>query len=329
MQLSVVCPAHDEAENVPELARRLREALDATGLQWEVVIVDDGSRDGTWEQVEQEAARDGRFRGIRFSRNFGHQIALTAGLAASDGERVITMDSDLQHPPEAIPELLDKADAGYDVVYAVRSEATGEGWVKRRSADLFYRLLNRMTSLNLPRGGADFRLMSRRVVDALMAMPERNRFLRGMTRWVGFRQTMIEYEQPVREGGRTKYTLGRMIRFAWDAIASFSALPLRVASVFGFTVSGLGGIYLLYVIGVRLFTDQPVEGWTSLVAAILVLSGVQLICLGLIGQYVGRMYDEVKGRPLFLIADDTRDEGLRQAGRPVPRGAERETLGSF
>src|SRR5512134_1212531 len=191
MQLSIVCPAHDEAENVPELARRLREALEATGLQWEVVIVDDGSRDGTWEQVEQEAARDGRFRGIRFSRNFGHQIALTAGLAASDGERVITMDSDLQHPPEAIPELLDKADAGYDVVYAVRSEATGEGWVKRRSADLFYRLLNRMTSLNLPRGGADFRLMSRRVVDALMAMPERNRFLRGMTRWVGFRQTMI------------------------------------------------------------------------------------------------------------------------------------------
>jgi glycosyltransferase involved in cell wall biosynthesis len=313
MRLTVVCPAYDEAENVTELVRRLTVVLERTGLEWEVIVVDDGSQDRTWQLLERAAESEPRVRALRFSRNFGHQIALTAGLSASTGDLVVTMDSDLQHPPEVIPDLLDKAREGYDVVYAVRSVANGEGWLKRRSAEFFYRLLNRMTSLNLPRGGADFRLMSRRVVDGIMAMPERNRFLRGMTRWVGYEQTVIEYEQPARRGGRSKYTLRRMTRFAWDAIASFSALPLRAASVFGFVVSGLGAVYLMYVLGVRFFSDDALEGWTSVVAAILVLSGVQLICLGFIGQYLGRMYDEVKGRPLYLIADDTLEEDRHTA----------------
>jgi dolichol-phosphate mannosyltransferase len=326
MRLCVVCPAYDEAANVPELLRQLKAVLDGTGLDWEVIVVDDGSEDETWRLLEQAAREDGRIRALRFSRNFGHQVALTAGLAASSADLVVTMDSDLQHPPEAIPALLARAREGYDVVYAVRSGTEGESWLKRHSAPLFYRLLNRMTSLNLPRGGADFRLMSRRVVDALMAMPEKNRFLRGMTRWVGFEQTVIEYEQPARESGRSKYTLRRMTRFAWDAIASFSAIPLRAASVFGFVVSGLGALYLVYVLAIRFFTDNAVEGWTSVVAAVLVLSGVQLICLGFIGQYLGRMYDEVKGRPLYLIADDTRQGDLERGRGESLAGEEPGTL---
>jgi polyisoprenyl-phosphate glycosyltransferase len=325
MRLSVVCPAYDEAANVPELVRRLTAVLDPTGLDWEIIFVDDGSEDDTWRMLEEAAREDPRIRSLRFSRNFGHQVALTAGLEVSTGDLVVTMDSDLQHPPEVIPALLARAREGYDVVYAVRSAIAGESWLKRQSAQFFYRLLNRMTSLNLPRGGADFRLMSRRVVDALMSMPEKHRFLRGMTRWVGFEQTAIEYDQPARETGRSKYSLPRMVRFAWDAIASFSALPLRAASVFGFAVSGLGALYLVYVLAIRFFTDNAVAGWTSVVAAVLVLSGVQLICLGFIGQYLGRMYDEVKGRPLYLIADDTRGE-LPASGTAPEAGTERDTL---
>jgi glycosyltransferase involved in cell wall biosynthesis len=317
MDLSVVSPAHNEAANLEELLQRLSDVLGDLDLDWEIVLVDDGSTDATWQHCVEAAGRDRRIRGLRLSRNFGHQVAITAGLEASEGSLVITMDSDLQHPPEAIPALLRKAGDGYEVVYAIREEAEGEGWFKRRSADLFYRLLGRMTSLDLPHGGADFRLMSRRVVDALLAMPERNRFLRGMTRWVGYEQTTITYRQPLREQGSSKYTLRHMVRFAWDAIASFSAFPLRMASVLGFVVSGLGALYLAYVLGAFFFTDWSTAGWTSTVGALLVLSGVQLICLGLIGQYLGRMYDEVKGRPLFLIAEET-------GGRPEESGLEVE-----
>jgi dolichol-phosphate mannosyltransferase len=316
MSLSVVCPAHDEAANVQELVGRLREVLEGIGEEWEVLLVDDGSSDETWALCQAAAHEDERFRAVRLSRNFGHQVALTAGLSASEGDVVVTMDSDLQHPPEVIPAMLESAREGNDVVYGIREAATGEGWLKRRSAEFFYRLLDRLTSLDLPRGGADFRLMSRRVVEALLAMPERHRFLRGMTRWVGYPQSVVTYEQPLRERGRSKYTLRHMIRFAWDAVASFSAFPLRVASVLGFTVSALGALYLIYVL-TTFFTDRPAEGWTSTVAAVLVLSGVQLICLGLIGQYLGRMYDEVKGRPLFFVSEDTHG-GLGEEGVPAP-----------
>jgi dolichol-phosphate mannosyltransferase len=322
MQLSVVCPAYNEAANVPELLRRLTAVLEGTDLDWEILFVDDGSKDETWRLLSEAARGDGRIRALRFSRNFGHQVALTAGLAATSADLVIAMDSDLQHPPEVTPALLARAREGYDVVYAVRSSTEGDSWVRRHAAPLFYRLLDRMTSLNLPRGGADFWLMSRRVVDAVLAMPEENRFLRGMTRWVGFEQTTIEYDQPARARGRSKYTLRSLLRFAWDAIASFSALPLRAASVFGFIVSGLGALYLVYVLAIRFFTDNAVEGWASVVGAVLVLSGVQLICLGFIGQYLSRMYDEVKGRPLYLIAEDTREGDLDGGSREQPTGEE-------
>jgi glycosyltransferase involved in cell wall biosynthesis len=305
--LSVVAAAYDEAEVLPAFLARLTAVLHGTGEDWEIVLVDDGSQDGTWAAIEAAAAAEPRVRGLRLSRNFGHQLALTAGLSVAAGDGVITIDADLQHPPEVIPALLTAAREGYDVVYAVRSAADAAGLWKRFSARVFYRLLNSLSSLELPEGAADFRWMSRRVVDVLAAMPERHRFLRGLVRWAGYRQTFVEYERGAREAGESKYGLRKMLAFAWDAVVSFSSFPLRVASVVGVVVSLLGWLYLLYVLAIKIFTDRAVAGWTSVTAAVLLLGGVQLIFLGILGQYVGRMYDDVKQRPLYLIAEDTRD----------------------
>jgi dolichol-phosphate mannosyltransferase len=311
MKLSVILPVRDEAPVIPDLIPRLTSALEALDESWEVILVDDGSRDSSWALLEDAAEHDGRIRAIRFSRGFGHQIALSAGLRLASGDAVVTMDSDLQHPPELIGSLLAKATEGYDVVYAVRSETDGENWFKRESARAFYWLFGRLTALDLPQAGGDFRYMSRRVVDALLEMPERHRFLRGMTSWVGYQQAIVEYERQPRAAGASKYTLRKMLAFGWDAVVSFSALPLRVASVLGLVFSFLGLLYLAYVIAVRLFTEQAVAGWTSVVAAVIVLGGVQLLCLGIIGQYLGRMFDEIKGRPLYLIAEDTSRRDVR------------------
>ena len=311
MKLSVILPVRDEAPVIPDLIPRLTSALEALDESWEVILVDDGSRDSSWALLEDAAEHDERIRAIRFSRGFGHQIALSAGLRLASGDAVVTMDSDLQHPPELIGSLLAKATEGYDVVYAVRSETDGENWFKRESARAFYWLFGRLTALDLPQAGGDFRYMSRRVVDALLEMPERHRFLRGMTSWVGYQQAIVEYERQPRAAGASKYTLRKMLAFGWDAVVSFSALPLRVASVLGLVFSFLGLLYLAYVIAVRLFTEQAVAGWTSVVAAVIVLGGVQLLCLGIIGQYLGRMFDEIKGRPLYLIAEDTSRHDVR------------------
>lgn len=304
--LSVVASAYNEAGILAQYVERTASALEQTGEEWELVLVDDGSRDATWSLIESAAASDARIRGLRLSRNFGHQLALTAGLSVARGDGVITMDSDLQHPPECIPELL-AARPGNDVVYAVRSPSDAAGFWKRFSARVFYALLNRLSSLELPAGAADYRWMSRRVVDVLLAMPERHRFLRGLVRWAGYSQAFVEYSRPVREVGETKYGLRKMVLFAWDAVVSFSSFPLRIASILGVIVSLLGWVYLLYVLIIRVFTDEAVQGWTSVTAAVLVLGGAQLVFLGILGQYVGRMYDDVKARPLFLIADDTAD----------------------
>jgi dolichol-phosphate mannosyltransferase len=306
--LSVVAPAHDEAGVLPSFVRRLAAVLETVGEEWELVLVDDGSRDGTWGAIEAASQADSRIRGIRLSRNFGHQLALTAGLSVARGEGVITMDSDLQHPPEAIPALLAAAREGNDVVYAVRSADDAAGFWKRFSARVYYRLLNRLSTLELPEGAADFRWMSRRVVDVLAAMPERHRFLRGLVRWAGYRQTFVEYRRGTREAGESKYSLRRMLLFAWDGMVSFSSFPLRVASILGVCVSFLGWLYLVYVLAIRVFTDRAIPGWTSVTAAVLLLGGAQLVFLGILGQYVGRMYDDVKARPLFLIAEDTHQQ---------------------
>ena len=323
MKLSVVVPAYNEEGALPELMARLRHVLESLPVDWEAIVVDDGSTDATWAVIDETFRGDRRVRGIRLSRNFGHQVALTAGLSASTGDAVVTMDGDLQHPPEALPALLKKADEGFDVVYAVRHPSAGEGRFKVRSSRLFYHSVNALTSLDLPIGGADFRLMSRRVVDALLVMPERHRFLRGMTRWVGFPQGTVEYEQDARFDGQTKYTLRAMVRLAVDAIGGFSALPLRLASMLGLFLSFLGALYFLYVIGVRLLTDSAVEGWTSVIGVTLVLGGVQLACIGIIGHYLGRIYDEIKNRPLFVVQEDTHTAGAvpRDPDRPLPQPA--------
>jgi dolichol-phosphate mannosyltransferase len=316
VNLTIVLPCHDEGSVLPELFTRLDAVLADIDSDTEVVCVDDGSTDDTWEVVKAKTRSDPRYRGLRLSRNFGHQVALTAGLWAAQGDAVITMDSDLQHPPEVIPALLAKGREGNDVVTAVRCSEDVEGWFKITSARFFYWLLNRLTALDLPHGGADFRYMTRPVVNTMLRMPERHRFLRGLTRWVGFRQETIEYERALRHAGRSKYTLRRMMRFAFDAIVAFSAGPLKVASVLGLMVSALGALYGLYVVGVWLFSDTAVPGWTSVVIAVVVLGGVQLACIGIIGQYLGRMYEEIKGRPLFIVWEDTRPAATEKGTAP-------------
>jgi polyisoprenyl-phosphate glycosyltransferase len=322
--LSVVAPAFNEGDVLPSFLARLVAVLESTGEEWEVVLVDDGSSDGTWSAIAGAAAADPRIRGIRLSRNFGHQLALTAGMTIARGDPVITLDSDLQHPPEAIPSLLSAARGGYEVVYAVRSAQDAAGFWKRLSARIFYKLLNRLSTLELPEGAADYRLMSRRVVDVLLDMPERHRFLRGLVRWAGYPQSFVEYHRGAREGGESKYGLRRMLLFAWDAVVSFSSFPLRVASIVGACISLLGWLYLLYVLVIKVFTDTAVQGWTSVTAAVLLLGGVQLIFLGILGQYVGRMYDDIKQRPLFLIAEDTEQQPEPDSSHlsPLARGGE-------
>jgi dolichol-phosphate mannosyltransferase len=317
VKISIVLPAHNEASVLPEFFSRLERVLDSLEHDFELICVDDGSTDETWELMKGRAAADLRYRALRLTRNFGHQIALTAGICAAKGEAVISMDTDLQHPPEVIPALIAKAGEGAEVVTAVRRVADAEGWFKVASARFFYKLLNKLTALDLPDGGADFRYMSRPVVDALLEMPERHRFLRGMARWVGYRHATVEYERAPRGAGASKYTFRRMLRFAWDAIVGFSALPLRIASVLGLIVSLLGGLYAIYVIGVNVFTNDTVPGWTSVVVAVLVLGGVQLACLGIIGQYLGRMYEESKGRPLFIVWEDTGQPEWTGPGMPA------------
>lgn len=302
--LTVVAAAFNEEEVLPAFVSRVVEVLGTLGEEWEVVLVDDGSRDTTWSVIGLAAANDPRIHGIRLSRNFGHQLALTAGLSVARGDGVITMDADLQHPPEAIPLLLE-ARHGNDVVYAVRSPDDAAGFWKRFSARMFYLLLRRLSSLDLPPGAADYRWMSRRVVDVVLAMPERHRFLRGLVRWVGYGQAFVEYSRTAREGGSSKYGLRRMLLLAWDAVVSFSSLPLRAAGVIGAVVSLMGWVYMVYVVVIAIFTDRAVAGWASVTAAVLLLGGVQLMFLGVLGQYIGRMYDDVKRRPLFLIAEDT------------------------
>jgi glycosyltransferase involved in cell wall biosynthesis len=332
VDLSIVAQALDEERSLPHFISRVLAVLDEFDGVGELIVVDDGSCDRTWEIISAAANADPRVRGIRLARNFGHQLALTAGLAAADGAAVVTLDADLQHPPEVIPQLLTTARLGHDVVYAVRSTEDTAGAWKRLTAKAFYNLFNRLTALELPEGAADFRYMSRRVVNILVGMPERHRFLRGMTRWAGFRQTSVSYDRADRNGGESKFGLAKMLVLAWDAVTSFSAIPLRLAGLLGVGVSTLGFLYLTYALAMRFFSDSTVSGWTSVTAAVLVLGGVQLICLGIFGQYLGRMYEDIKGRPLFLVDEDTRDPGPESAlpyfqRAPLTRRRVTEALG--
>jgi dolichol-phosphate mannosyltransferase len=298
--LSVVAPVYDEVELVEVFYRRARSALE--GLPFELVIVNDGSQDGTAEVLDRLADSDPQLRVVHLSRNFGHQAALTAGLQHAGGDAVAMLDADLQDPPELIPQMVERWRQGADVVYAVRKEREGETRFKLVTAAWFYRLFDRLAQVNLEANSGDFRLLDRRALDALLSLGERSRFLRGMTVWIGFTQTAIEYERDARYAGETKYTIRRMLRFSLDAITSFSHLPLQLATYLGFMISGLAFLAIPVVIGLRL-AGEYVRGFSSLTIAILLLGGIQLIAIGLIGEYVGRIYDEVKHRPLYLVRE--------------------------
>jgi glycosyltransferase involved in cell wall biosynthesis len=298
--ISVVAPVFNEHSTLPELHRRLTDVLGPLG-PYELVLVDDGSSDGSWDALLDLAARDPHLRLLRLSRNFGHQAALSAGLDAARGEAIVLMDADLQDPPELIPQLVGKWREGFDVVYAIRGEREGEPRLRLASISLFYRLLYRITATEIPQNAGDFRLLSRRAADAITAMPERARFLRGMTSWIGFRQTGVPYTREARYAGESKYPPRKLIRLALDGITSFSTAPIKLVTAIGFALVVFCVGVLVWTLYVRFFTSHHPQGWTSVIAVVLLLGGVQLLSLGVIGQYVARIFDETKQRPLYLV----------------------------
>lgn len=304
---SIVVPLYNEAANVAPLLERI-EAVAASepGTSYEIVLVNDGSIDGTLEAIRAEMSRRRNIVLVNLSRNFGHQLAATAGIEIATGDAVILMDGDLQDPPELIGAFLQKWREGYDVVYAVRRTRKGESRFKLWTARAFYRIIKRLTKVAIPLDTGDFRLMSRRTVEAVRRLPERHRFLRGMVSWVGYNQIALEYDRDVRYSGTTKYSLGKMTRFAVDGITSFSDVPLRFASYVGFIVSAVAFIYAIVIVIDKSFSLHIAgytPGWASTIVAVTFLGGVQLMSLGILGEYLGRVYDEVKGRPLYLISD--------------------------
>jgi polyisoprenyl-phosphate glycosyltransferase len=301
LTLSVVVPLHDEQESLEELARRLTAALDALpDLDAEVILVDDGSRDASYPMMVALAGRDSRLKVVQLSRNFGHQVALTAGIELASGDAVVVMDGDLQHPPELIAEFVRLWREGNDIVYGVM-QARPEGWFKRTTARAFYGLLRRLTKVDMPAAAGDFRLVDRVAVDAFVSMRERDRYVRGMFAWLGFRQAGVDYVPPPRYAGRSKYTVRRMAHLAFDAIFSFSIYPLRIALGFGLVVS-----LISFVVGVvsgisKYVGIYTVPGWATIVVVTTFIGGIQLVVLGVIGEYIGRIYEEVKRRPLYVV----------------------------
>ena len=310
---SIVIPVYNEAEVLPALYNRLTRVMEGLVEPYEIIFINDGSRDDSTMLLRDFQDRDARVKFLNFSRNFGHQIAITAGLDYSSGQAAVVMDADLQDPPEVIPRLIEQWRKGYDIVFAVRAKRQGEGFFKRATAALFYRLFRRMAATEIPLDAGDFRLMSRRAVEALQSIRERNRFIRGLAGWIGFRQTAVTYVRDVRQAGETKYPLKKMLRFALNGLLSFSVVPLQLASYLGFLISSIGFFYIVYAIGLKLFTDRVVLGWTSVMVAVLFLGGVQLISLGIIGEYIGRIYDEVKQRPLYVVDEAKGFEPLPSA----------------
>lgn len=300
-RVSVAVPLYNEEESLPELLRRTARVMDdLPGGPHEMVLVDDGSSDGTWRVIEEAAARDARIVAVSLSRNFGHQAALSAALDHARGEVVVLLDGDLQDPPEAIPRLLDGYRQGYDVVYARRERRKEPLWL-RFSYWAYYRLLARMARPALPLDAGDFSLLSRRVVDQIRRAPERHRYLRGLRAWAGFRQLGIPIERAARGAGRSKYSLLKLVELGLDGIFAFSIVPIRTAAVLGAAAIGLTAIYALYAVYAKLVLDRSPQGFTALVVVLTFVSGVLLFFLGVIGEYVGRIYEEVKGRPIYVV----------------------------
>ncbi len=307
IEFSIIAPIFNEIESLPELYRRVSAVMDQVGESWELIFVDDGSMDGSTDKILELAEKDKHIRPLIFARNFGHQIAVTAGWDHALGDAVIIIDADLQDPPEVIPNLIEKWKEGYEVVYAIRSERDGETWFKKLTASLFYRLIYRITDVKIPLDTGDFRLLDRKVVNVLKMMRERHRFPRGMAAWVGFKQVGVEYKRAIRFAGQTKYPLKKMLKLAINAITGFSYFPLQLASYFGFFSAGVSIIAIPVVIILRLTGSQAFTGQASTLLAVLFLGGVQLISLGILGEYIGRLYDEAKGRPLYIIRNTPKE----------------------
>lgn len=299
--VSIVVPMYNESPNVEPFYERVSKVMQALGESYEIVCVNDGSKDDTINRLITLAEKDPRVKVIDLSRNFGKEIALTAGLDFASGDAVIPIDADLQDPPELIPELIARWREGYDVVYATRLERKGESWLKRLTSRLFYRVIKRMTLISIPEDTGDFRLMSRPVVEALGELRERNRFMKGLFSWVGFRQTSLPYNRNPRNAGKTKWNYWKLWNFALEGITSFSYIPLQFATYFGLTVAFLSFLYALFIIIRTLIFGRDVAGYPSLITVILFLGGVQLFAIGIVGEYIGRIYNEVKQRPLYLV----------------------------
>ncbi len=307
MDLSVVVPCYNEEESQVEMHRRVRAACEAVKISYEIILVNDGSKDKTLSLMREIVAKDRNVVAVDLSRNHGHQLALTAGMAQARGDYIFILDADLQDPPELLGPMLDRARAGVDVVYGQRSDRAGETPFKIISASLFYRTLSWLSDVPIPRDVGDFRLISRRVLDRFLSMPEQHRFIRGMIAWIGYRQEAFPYKRDPRFAGVTKYPFHKLIQFAFDAITSFSIKPLRISLLFALVGSALAGLFGLYAIVTYLFLPHRAVGWASLACLVSFFGSLQLICIGLIGEYIGRTYIQVKNRPLFLVRTIYRD----------------------
>lgn len=301
--LSIIIPIYNEAGNIQVLFERLSNVVRDMNLNVEYVFVNDGSRDNSIDLIKGLAKTNSEVHYLDFSRNFGHQVAVAAGLDYCTGKSAVIIDADLQDPPELIANLVSKWKEGYEVVYAKRRSREGESFLKKFTAKLFYRTLKRITSINIPVDTGDFRIIDRKVIDVLKKMPEQQKFLRGQISWIGFRQTYIEYDRDERHSGASGYTYKKMLRFALDGITSFSNLPLRFATITGFVVSGIAFLLILYALYERLVTKNYVPGWASLMLAVLFIGGVQLISIGIIGEYISRMSSNIRNRPLYILRE--------------------------
>lgn len=312
--LSIVIPAYNEEGNISTLYGEILKTAAADGRELEVIFVDDGSRDNTFAEVERIAGGDRRVKGLRLSRNFGHQVALLAGLLEAEGDMVLTMDADGQHPASLIPALVSKLEEGYDIVNTVREDTREAGALKKSSSGLFYRLFNSLSEVRIQENSSDFRIMNREALRAFLTIEEHNRFTRGLVSWMGFRQTSLPFVAPARTSGRSKYTIGHMFRLAFDGLTAFSSKPLRISTYLGLVVLTLGIAYSIYAL-VIYFTGRSNPGWTSLLISLLVLGGTQLLILGIIGEYIARIFIESKRRPHYFVEKrvgkgDQRDMGM-------------------
>jgi len=308
MEISIIVPVYNEQDNLPLLYDRLKAVVTQLGLSYEFMFVNDGSKDQSLLILHQLAAKDEHVKFIDFSRNFGHQIAVTAGLDKVDGDAVVIIDADLQDPPEAIIDLYKKKQEGYEVVYARRAKRTGESRLKLLTAKYFYRILSKITTIEIPVDTGDFRIIDRKVVELLRRMPEQNKYLRGQIAWVGFNQTFITYERQERNAGNTGYTYRKMLKFALDGITSFSDLPLKIVTYFGFIVSGFAFVVMLYAMYSRFVLKDYEPGWTSLILTILFIGGIQMIAVGIIGEYLSRMNTNLRNRPLYIVRDSNLED---------------------